>query len=603
MKRTERKELKFNSIDWKLCIKQIKSLQEKLVVAFNKGEMEDVRMYQNKITSSFWGRALAVKTVVRNKGGKIPGRDGEIWETEEKRTQAIFRIKIKGYKTQPLKEIEIPRANGKMGPLSIPCMQDRAMQALYALALDPIAEATSDERSYGFRKFRSTEDAKEYLHQILSNRNKPRFILKGEIKGFLEKENIDWILKNIPLDKRILKQWLKAGLLKGREEYETELGVPQGGRIFPIIANMVLNGLEQVTKDSVKDIKLKKNKSTNYKVLNRPKVNIVRFANDFIITASTREILEEKVIPAVNAFLRQRGIYFNLGKTAISRIEDGFDFLGFNFRKYSNLLKNSKEIFLIKPSEKSKKFLIAKITKIFKALKGKENFSIIQKLNPPPTPLRGVGGKGWANYFRKSNASKTFKNIKNRVWIKIWRFLLKRDGKLGKKEVMKRNFSSGGEGKYPILDPRGKGKFWVFTGETGESKRDLFDISSTKILRHILCLNKNPYLKSNEEYFSKRILLGIDLSFQDFKIKLLKKSKGLCLVCEEPLQPEEEIELHHIIPKAQGGPETLKNLLFLHKICHANVTFNRNPKLHARYIKLGIISNDTRLKGKKPKKS
>ena len=201
----------------------------------------------------------------------------------------------------------------KKRPLGIPTMYDRAMQTLYALALEPIAETTADTVSFGFRKGRSAKDACEQIFCVLARKCSPKWIIEGDIKGCFDNINHEWLLANIPMDKRIMRQFLKSGFIYQGNLFPTQTGSPQAGAISSIYANMTLD------------------------------VHLVRYADDFIITADSREIAEELKI-LVSNFLQSRGLQLSEEKTTITHIDNGFDFLGWTFRKY-------KEKLIIKPSK------------------------------------------------------------------------------------------------------------------------------------------------------------------------------------------------------------------------------------------------------------
>jgi len=182
------------------------------------------------LTHSFSAKAVAVKRVTENQGKRTPGVDGVIWETPEKKAQAVSALRQHGYRTQPLRRVYIAKSGGKgKRPLSIPCMADRAMQALYLLALDPIAETSADPNSYGFRLERSTADAIDQCHRVLSQRWSAQWILEGDIRSCFESFSHDWLVAHIPMDQAILRKWLKAGFMDPHVLYPTEAGVPQGG--------------------------------------------------------------------------------------------------------------------------------------------------------------------------------------------------------------------------------------------------------------------------------------------------------------------------------------------------------------------------------------
>jgi RNA-directed DNA polymerase len=190
------------------------------------------------------------------------------------------------------------------------------MQALYLLALDPVAETTADPNSYGFRRGRSAADAIEACFIALCKNDRAQWILEGDIKSCFDHISHKWILAHIPMDKAILKKWLKAGYMENRRLYPTKEGTPQGGICSPVIANMVLDGLEQM---------LTSHFSKTSRKGRRAKVNLIRYADDFCITGSSKELLEQEVRPLVEQLLRERGLPLSAEQTVTTQIEQGFD--------------------------------------------------------------------------------------------------------------------------------------------------------------------------------------------------------------------------------------------------------------------------------------
>jgi RNA-directed DNA polymerase len=386
---------------------------------------------------------------------------------------------------KPLKRVFIEKpGKKKKRPLGIPTMYDRAMQSLYALALEPIAETTGDRTSFGFRKYRSTHDACEQVFVCMCREHSPEWILEGDIKGCFDNISHQWLIDNIPMDKSVLKQFLKAGYIFERQLFPTEAGTPQGGIISPILANITLDGIEKLLADKYHK-KSKSGRTNNYHAA-KHKVNFVRFADDFIVTAKTEEIAKE-VKELMKDFLIDRGLELSDEKTIITHIDNGFDFLGWNFRKYNGKL-------LVKPSNKSIDKVTEKISDIIKRGKAWKQEDIIEVLNPVIT--------GWANYHQSVVSSEIFHNLDNRIWNMLWHWAKRRHPEKSNEWIAERYWHSEGN------------RNWVFS--EGDKKLKL--LSDTRIVRHMrLKLDMNPYL--NKDYFiSRKIKKGVK------KLKGLAKS-------------------------------------------------------------------------------
>lgn len=235
----------WHDINWLTVQGDVKRLQTRIVKAVQEGRWGKVKALQHLLTHSFSGKAFAVKQVTENKGKRTSGVDHQLWCNSPRKRTAVDELKQRGYQPSPLRRIYIPKADGNKRPLSIPTMKDRAMQALYLLALDPIAETTADPNSYGFRKRRSPADAIEQCFGMLAKKDSPVWVLEGDIKSCFDQISHEWLLAHIPMDKSILHKWLKAGFMEEKMLYRTEAGTPQGGICSPVLANFALDGLEK----------------------------------------------------------------------------------------------------------------------------------------------------------------------------------------------------------------------------------------------------------------------------------------------------------------------------------------------------------------------
>jgi RNA-directed DNA polymerase len=394
----------WEQIQWPHCEREVRRLQARIVKATREGRWGKVNALQWLLTHSFCGRALAVKRVTHNQGKNTPGVDGAIWSTPASRYKAIDTLRRRDYRPQPLRRVYIPKTNGKLRPLGIPTMKDRAMQALYLQALLPVAETTADPNSYGFRPERSTADAINQCFRLLAQKTSATWVLEGDIRGCFDNISHEWMLEHIPTDKEVLSKWLKAGFVENRTLFPTEAGTPQGGIISPTLANLTLDGLERLLKETFRV------KGIGAKYYN-PKVNLVRYADDFIITGSTKELLENEVKPLVEQFLRDRGLQLSPEKTCITHIEEGFDFLGQNTRKYGGRL-------LTTPAEKNLHAFLEKVRTVIRRNRAAKQENLIWMLNPII--------RGWANYHRHIVATLAFRKVEMVVWRCLWRWAKRR---------------------------------------------------------------------------------------------------------------------------------------------------------------------------------
>ena len=462
--------LRWQTIKWVKLRRQVRKLQARIVKATQDGKYGKVKALQWLLTHSFSGKALAVKRVTENDGKKTPGVDRIIWNTSTAKTKAIVSLQKRGYKPLPLLRVLIPKKKDKTRPIGILAMKDRGMQALYLLALEPVAETTADRNSYGFRPERSTADAGAKCFMCLAGKNRAEWVLEADITGCFDNISHDWMTANIPTDKTVLQKWLKAGFVYQHKLFPTEAGTPQGGVISPALANMTLDGLEKALAEAFPRA-----------AQQGLKMNMVRYADDFIITGNSKEWLQDEVMPVLVNFLAVRGLTLSPEKTKITHITEGFDFLGWNMRKYNGKL-------LIKPSKANIKAHLKKMREIIKGNKAMKQESLIRLLNPV---LRG-----WANYHCHIVAKKTFGYVDAQVWSMLWRWATRRHPNKGARWVKAKYFKTRGS------------RNWVFAAEDekqGRKEIRLLLESDTPLRRHIkIKADANPFDQKWEKYFVAR---------------------------------------------------------------------------------------------------
>jgi RNA-directed DNA polymerase len=536
---------RWDAINWRRVERNVRAMQIRIAKATQEGDWRRVKALQRSLTRSWSAKASAVKRVTENQGKRTAGVDRVLWDSPEARWEVIGRLKSRGYRPLSLRRVFIPKANGKKRPLGIPTMLDRAMQALYLLALEPVSEGTSDPNSYGFRANRSTADAMSQLFLNLSRKASAQWILEADIKGCFDHISHDWLERNVPMDKAILRKWLKAGVVFQGQFQATEAGTPQGGIISPTLANVALNGLERQLVESLQE-KLGVAKTKKLKV------NVVRYADDFVITGSTPEVLENEVKPWVEQFLAVRGLTLSTEKTRIVNIADGFDFLGWNFRKYSEKL-------LIKPSKKNVQTFYRKVKEVISKHKTARQEKLIHLLNPM---LRG-----WAQYHSPVVAKAAFTRLEHEVFKALWRWARRRHMKKDADWITKKYFASIGD------------RNWVFGTAVAKDAGDegwveLYSLAGTPIRRHTKIKGDyHPFDPAQELYGEtlRQERLVYSMSHRKQWIKLYMSQQGLCALCECKMTDETGWHDHHIQYRMHGGSDALGNRVLLHPNCHVQV--------------------------------
>src|SRR6202047_3614569 len=468
------------AIDWRAINRNVRRLQVRIVQATKASRWGRVRALQRLLTHSYSGKGLAVRRVTENNGKKTPGVDQEIWDTPEKKTQAVHALKRRGYRSQPLRRVYIPKSDGKtMRPLGIPTMIDRGQQALHLLALDPVVETTADRNSYGFRQQRSCADAIEQCFTALSHAPNTQWILECDSKSCFDKISHDWLLAQVPMDRTILQMWLKSGYMEKHVLHETLDGTPQGGIISPALANCALDGLERLLKKKYPTGKALKSFGGPC-----PSVNFIRYADDFVIPGRSKELLEGEVKPLVEQFLQQRGLELSPKKTVITHVEKGFDFLGQNVRRYPN------GKLLITPSKKNVKTFLDGIRQTIKDARGMSAAALIEQLNPKI--------RGWANYHRHVVSKRTFGRVDHSILYSLWQWARKRHQNKNPHWLKPKYFGRRGD------------RDWTFFGETCDDQGQpnivwLYRAKSTPIQRHVKVKGEaNPYDPAYATYFEER---------------------------------------------------------------------------------------------------
>ncbi len=394
--------LDWRQIDWRHAERNVRRLRQRIFTAAKAGDLPRVRRLQTLMLRSRDNTLVSVRRVTeRNAGRLTAGVDGEMVLTPRAKEQLVARVHDPAdvFTAMPVRRVFIPKPGGKQRPLGIPVILDRVHQARVVNALEPEWEARFEPKSYGFRPGRGCHDAIEAIFQVAKGKGPRRlWVLDADLAGAFDRighDHLMHMLGSFPA-RGMIRQWLKAGVVENGRFSRTEEGTPQGGVISPVLLNVALHGIETVAGARY---------GADGFAMNGSPV-LIRYADDFVVHCHTRqEALEVKARLA--GWLAPRGLAFNEDKTRVVTLSEGFDFLGFNVRRYRRKL-------LIKPSKAAVRRIRERLRSEFWSLRGSNAPAVLKRLNPII--------RGWAAYYRTQVSAETFGKLDHYLWRLTWKW-------------------------------------------------------------------------------------------------------------------------------------------------------------------------------------
>jgi RNA-directed DNA polymerase len=513
-------EVNWDVIDWRAQEQNVARLRHRIFKATREQDWAAVRSLQKLMLGSWSNTLVSVRQVTqRNAGRRTAGIDGETALSSEARADVAVRVHRSraSWEPVPVRRVYIPKVNGKQRPLGIPAIMDRCHQARVRNALEPEWEARFEARSYGFRPGRGCADAIAALYSTLKGPQAQRvWILDADLAAAFDRIDHHRLLEALGAfpARELVGHWLKAGVIENGTFSPTAEGTPQGGVISPLLLNVALHGLEEAA-----GVRYQTGNRATQAVPGTP--ILVRYADDFAVCCHSSQQAEQ-VKARLAEWLTPRGLAFNEDKTRIVHLETGFDFLGFNLRRYRRGSSPGK--LLIKPSQQAVNRVRRRLADEARTMRGSNAVALIARLNPII--------RGWAAYYRGVVSSGVFASLDHHVWQLTYRWACHRHRRKPKRWVIARYF-----GRFH----RHRNDNWVFgdpkhpRGQNRDDITYLVKFSWTNIVRHQLVTGRaSPDDPDLRDYWADR-RRKVKPPLDSYNLRLLTKQDGRCPLCRDHL--------------------------------------------------------------------
>jgi len=501
--------LDWDAVDWRQVEADVGRLRQRIFAASKAGDLKRVRNLQKLMLRSRANALVSVRRVTEiNAGRRTAGVDGKVVVGSQAKAEWVDWLlhRCRSWTAKPVRRVYAPKANGKRRPLGIPVIGDRVLQALVLSALEPEWEARFEPKTYGFRPGRGCHDAIEAIFNTVSGRNpRRRWILDADLAAAFDRLDHDHILGQVGTfpARKLVEQWLKAGVVERELFTPTEEGVPQGGVISPVLLNVALHGMEQAAGVRYRTFGVHADRVVPGSPV------LVKYADDLVVMCESREQADQ-VKTRLATWLAPRGLAFNEEKTRVACLEEGFEFLGMNIRRY----RNGK--LLIKPSKAAVARFRKRLTAEMRSLRGANAAAVVARLNPII--------RGWAAYYRSVVSKRTFVHLDTHMWKLVMSWAKRRHPNKSSRWVVDRYFGA----FHTTRQDR-----WIFGDR--DSGAFLAKFAWTQIVRHQLVkAGASPDDPALAEYWARRRRRRtppLDRS----RLRLLQAQHGRCPLCRELL--------------------------------------------------------------------